>query len=211
MTITNMDLAAGSAGCYENVPPTWSDPINDVHVFIGMLSGGVHGIGFEGSQSLIDWIRDIQALPLFSFTHLKLGPLHHGLYQTAASALPAITSYLSGLGWPDYVIYGHSKGAGEALIAAALLVDLGHPPLRVGAFEAPRVGTRMLRSVLSGVDVVQTATRNVRGVDIVTRSPPWIGFVDARDPIVLTVPNSFDIATKHRIPAVIAAMARQGI
>lgn len=205
---TDLDLAKACAGTYEpSAVPQWQDAMKLVHVHLSVIDG-VHVIAWEGTTDWQEWIfSDFMALSIPLFEHASLGPLHLGLARDVLSVSPAIIAYLENLGWPPYVNTGHSKGAGEALIFHGVMKERGHPPLRTRAFEPPHIGTEALRTYLGGEDIVETATHNHYGRDIVTLVPwdllVWTSVVERT---VLTVPDTYDIPTKHRIPAVIAAL-----
>ena len=87
-------------------------------------------IGFPGTNNAATVLADIEA----DVIEVEgLGLLHHGLwkaYSTQRAKLLALN--------PD-VIYGHSAGAGWALIYAADLCLHGKFPQAVYAFEPPRI------------------------------------------------------------------------
>ncbi len=82
----------------------------------------------------------------------------------------------------------------------------GHAPLATRAFEPPQVGGAVLRDYLAGEDIAWTATVNAHGRDLVTQVPFGPDWCHECDPLLLTVPDCYDAATKHRIPAVLAAL-----
>ncbi len=187
------------------VVPQWTNHMKTVHVFLSMVDG-VHTVAFEGTTDLQEWLVDFLAAPSPFYT-AEYGPVHFGISETMFSVADRIAAYFAGLGWPSYYVTGHSKGAGEAILFCAEMKRRGHPPLATRAYEPPQVGGVRLRDYLSDQDVKWTATVNVHGRDIVTQVPfgdPW---THVNDPIPLTVPDTYDIPTKHRIPAVIAALS----
>lgn len=203
-----LDLAAAAAGCYENFKPTWTNPQGDVSAFLSEVRGAIC-IGFEGSHDALDWLANLDAIPVPAPGFPEFGDVHQGLYRTASSVIPQITAYLAGRNWPPCYVAGHSKGAGEAIFLGARLKAAGHPPLLVAAFEPPRVGGPKLRAYYADMEVALTQTRNAAGSDIVTLVPPgpvslWC---HPRDPVVLRVPDSLGIIAKHQISAVITGLA----
>ena len=108
-------------------------------------------------------------------------------------------------GYPPYDNVGHSKGGAEAPLFHGLMKERGHPPRRTVAFEPPRVGTQIFADYMAGEDYTQTQTVNSDGADIVTLVLP-LPAIYTRPPIVLTVPDGYDVATKHRMPGVIGGL-----
>lgn len=199
-------LATAAAGTYEDTPPQWSDDVDLVHVYLSEVNG-THCIAFEGTTDFQEWLVDFLALEIPVFCHPQLGPVHLGFMRDVMSVAHKIEAYLQSLGWPPYYVTGHSKGAGEALLFHGYMKTIGHPPLATRAYEAPRVGSSIMRDYLAGEDIAQTATHNYHGTDIVTRVPFGFTWCDMREPIELIVPDPDDIPTKHKIPAVIAGIA----
>lgn len=208
--VSLLDYAAAAAGTYNGRPPTWTSAKGDVHSYLSQI-GPFLCIAQEGTQSTLEWFDDFDALPVPLRGVPNAGPVHQGIRDTALEVFPQIVGYLTKLGWPKFVLTGHSKGGGEVCLMAPLFKALGHPPEAVCAFEPPLVGTKMLADYLSDIPIIGTQTWNADGTDIVTR----VGeiFADA-EPVVpwlhLQVPDTLDIADKHRMPAVIAALSKLG-
>jgi hypothetical protein len=214
-----LDLAKACAGTYEaGAVPQWQGRDQRVHVYLSMIKG-LHVVEFEGTTawhqrtSLPEWLINFDAVPVGS-PNGAYGLVHQGFFLDVLSVIDQIEAYFESLGWPPYGATGHLKGGGEVLPFAAEMKRRGHPPLITRAFEPPQVGGIALASYLSDLDVEWTVTQNAEGRDLVTRVPeglqlPWLtDWTHIGDPIVLTVPDSYDLATKHRIPAVIEALSR---
>ncbi len=178
-----------------------------VHVFLSMLDG-IHTVAWEGTTDLQEWMVDFLALPNPFYT-IEYGPTHFGITETMFSVVDAIDAYFKSLGYPPYLNTGHSKGGGESIVFHAEMKRRGHPPLLTRAYEPPQVGGKELRDYLGDQDIKWTATVNVHGRDIVTQVPfgdPWM---HVNDPILLTVPDTYDVPTKHRIACIVAALSEQ--
>lgn len=211
-------LAEAAAGTYlPSAVQQWHGRDNRVHVYLSLIDG-VHVISHEGTtdwvdrSSLPEWLIDFDATPVLS-PGGAYGYVHRGMLLDVLSVVDDIEAYLAGLGWPPYMLSGHSKGGGEVTVEAAELKHRGHPPLAVRAYEPPQVGGFALRDYLSDIDFAWTCTVNAAGRDLVTRVPEGLqlphlcDWSHINDPILLTVADDMDIATKHKIPAVLAALA----
>ena len=192
--------------CYDNTSqPTYQDASGLTHVYLVDVNGVPH-FNFQGTLDAAEWInRDLEAIGLQSFDHLQFGVLHDGFTRGAYGVVSQITDYLIKNNITNYTVGGHSKGAGEAQVATAELVYRNRPPKVLYLFEPPRAGTEKLRGYISSVEKYATQTYNTHGNDLVTEVPtePWVHVVT---PIRLRVPDSYDVATKHKVPAVIEAL-----
>lgn len=219
ITHLEIDLAAACAATYQAPQaPLFTGRDNRVHVYLSMIDG-VHTFAHEGTTawdgrtSLPEWFIDFDATPSES-PGSAYGLVHQGIMLDVLSVVDQIEAYLAGLGWPEYDLCGHSKGAGEVTLEAAELKRRGHPPGSVRAFEPPQVGGLALRDYLSSIDYAWTATINKDGRDVVTRVPEGLQlpyFSDwshINDPILLVVPDSYDLPAKHQITTVQEALAR---
>jgi triacylglycerol lipase len=98
--------------------------------------------------------------------HPRLGLCHHGFISGAEAILPMLLPILTG----PFCLTGHSLGAALAVSAAALLTDLGRPPVVLTTFGAPRVGIGgRLGEVLAGV----SGRSYHNGDDPVVQLPNW--------------------------------------
>lgn len=162
---------------------------------------------FRGTDTALEWLVDFMAPDVPFYQHPIVGPIHLGFYLDIRTAVAAIAADLAALGWPSFLLCGHSKGAGEAELAELDMKLLGHPPLAVRAYEPPCVGTAALAKFLADGDHGWTKTVNASGADIVTQVPDWPEWCHYGVETQLRVPDSDGIAAKHEIPAVLAALA----
>lgn len=199
--------AVAAASCYDNYPAQLEDADHDIHVYLSRIDGAICA-SFEGTSTPAEWIKDFEAVELVDHRYPQIGPVHAGIASGVLAIFDKLKAMLSE---PEFDLVGHSKGAGEALIAAGLFAAIDRKARRVRAFEAPRVGGPKLRDALADVDVIQTQTRNSAGPDIVTRVPwdGWAGqtWLDVREPLTLIVPDSLTVPQKHRIGAILTALA----
>lgn len=152
-----IDKAGGVEKCpqfpfvgFKDDPATFQAGPDDINAcLVGDMEDGVV-LAFRGTipfdihniKSLIDWINDFDAVPV-NIDGLP-GRVHDGFHKSVASLwdkfLPAIQERMSE-SKPLYVT-GHSKGAGMAPIAAALLRNrLGINASVIQLFAPPRPGT----------------------------------------------------------------------
>lgn len=194
------------AGCYgPGSVPTWQDAAKLTHVYQVEVDGVPH-FNFQGTLNAAEWInRDFDAIGLESFEHPLFGIVHDAFARGALAVVPLIVAEIRRSGTAAFTIGGHSKGAGEAQIGAAELKRLGLPPSAVYLYEPPRAGGDALKAYLADIPIFATQTFNADGVDLVTEVPPW-PWVDIVDLFRLRVPDTDNITTKHKIPAVIAAL-----
>jgi hypothetical protein len=203
-----LPLADAAAACYADGGVPWfQNPAKTCHVFKSIVAG--HPCyAFEGTSSFREWMIDFLALEVPWFAHPEAGPVHLGFWLDIQDAVAAIAADLTGIGWPSYLVTGHSKGAGESVLACLQLSMLGHPPLATRSYEPPTVGTDLLTRCLARrkVDIGWTKTWNTTGVDIVTQVPDWPEWVHQGVETRLQVPDAYGIAEKHQMPAVLAAV-----
>lgn len=202
--------AQACAATYSGAFPYYEDPAGLTHVYVSQIDGRVT-FAFEGTAQLLEWLyRDFMVLNPETFEHTEFGMVHGGLAKGAWGACDNIESYLIAAGNPPYAFTGHSKGAGEAWLAAAEMKRRGKPPAFVAAFEGPHVGLSTLQAYCADIVGVETATVNYHGRDCVTIVPlDWPSVKEPR--LILPVPDQYDVATKHRIPAVIDALGRLSV
>ncbi len=199
-------LARAAAACYApGAVPTWQGDLRLVHVFHSVVDD-VNCFAFEGTTDWQEWVVDFFALQVPVFDHPILGAVHAGYLLNVEAVIGNIIRQMSSLGWPPFYITGHSKGAGEGTLCTGLMKAIGHPPLATRVFEPPRVGGDRLKAFLAADDLIWTQTWNADGADIVTLVPDGPTWDHDGTRLRLEVPDSYGIAEKHKIPAVIAAL-----
>lgn len=119
----------------------------DVHATL-TEEDGLSIVAFRGSASLIDWFRDFQAIPHLPVKQQQIGLVHEGFFIDVMQVAPAIQEDLAG---KEVVLAGHSKGAAEAQLLAALMVAAGTPPVQLVTFGAPRCGFGRLQETMHGL------------------------------------------------------------
>lgn len=145
--------------------PTWNT--EDVHAFLTMQDGYAV-IAFQGSASVEDWLRDFDAFVVDAHTlnHRDLGLLHAGFFGDVAEIFGDV---LKGLPGDPIAVTGHSKGAAEALIFAAMLTAATDRVIaKVSTFGTPRPGR--LNNLLDGIAGADYRNRS----DPVCAVPPYL-------------------------------------
>ena len=118
---------------------------------------------FPGSEKLLDWRDDFEALP---FSHPKLGILHLGFWKFIPEVVDKIQPLIRG----DVYLGGHSLGAAHAAGVAAELGLRGVKTKFLAMFEAPRVG--WLKFAMHLKTCVEDAVLTWNGLDPVDMAPP---------------------------------------
>lgn len=137
---------------------------NDDRSIAGLKSydDGALMVGFQGTDNIEGLLTDVVAIPHGAG---PLGRVHHGILESVRS-IGVELSLLS----PD-VIYGHSLGAAQALLYAAMLCVEGRPPKAVYAFEPPKLSIDdKIKNLLADNNVYVFIMQN--GNDIVPMLPP---------------------------------------
>jgi hypothetical protein len=202
-----LPLAQAAAACYANDAVfAWQNELKLAHVLHTTVNG-VNTFAMAGTMDVQEWLVDLLAMPVPVAAHPQLGDVHAGfLIDVEGAVRDCIVPTMEKLGWPPFYLTGHSKGAGEAILAHGLLKALGHAPLATRAFEPPSVGGGDLVAFLAGEDLVWTQTFNASGDDIVTLVPKGPTWWRPPSLVRLPVPDTDDWVTKHKIPAVLAAI-----
>ena len=197
-----MPYALACQFTYSGAMPTFEDPAQLTHVYASQIEGRLC-FSFEGTQATLEWLyRDLIVLNPETVAHPEFGAVHGGIAKGAWAVCDIFESYLNVAGNPPYALAGHSKGAGEAWLAAAEMKRRNRPPAFVAAFEGPHVGQQRLQEWCQDISGTETATINSHGRDIVTQFPlDWPSVKEPR--LMLPVPDAYSIGTKHRIAGVI--------
>jgi len=122
-----------------------------VGVFLSSL--GDMAIVFEGSKEPLDWWLNVR----FDFKEFgQHGKVHAGFLKSWAAVRGRVCSTVDKYAPDTLAIVGHSRGGGEAVIAAVDLASCA-PFVRVVTFGAPRVGDRLFVQKLR--EIVPDVTR----------------------------------------------------
>ena len=147
-------------------------------------------VAITGTLTVPGWIRDFEFLPE---RDVRIGRCHSGFLHNGNALWALIKGeVLFAESTGKRVTYaGHSLGAAEAQICAALHVAYGARNIRVVAFGSPRVAlwiNRTFRALLAGRDV----TLYKRAGDRVPHVPPsfWYGHVRLNVILGAVVPGS---------------------
>ena len=202
-----LPLAQAQNATYStSAPPEYENFSKTAHVFHRVVCG-MNAFIWEGTIDLAEWLQDFNPLEVPDEYDPQIGLVHQPSLDNCRDIVPLLLDKLQSLGWPPFLVCGHSKGAREAPICHALMKAKGHPPLATRLFEPPRPGGRLLAEYIGGDDVRATQTWNVHGTDIFTLVPDgdplWCPAVT---PLRYRVQDSYGIAEKHRMPGVIVGI-----
>jgi hypothetical protein len=124
---------------------------------------GTRYVAIGGSDEAEDWVRNLRTLPWRS-PELKCF-CHIGFFKSARAAYPAILQRVYAA--ERVIVCGHSKGAAEATILAALLKTAGVNVVKLITFGSPRAGFSALANRCRF-----PVERYVNGHDPVPHVPP---------------------------------------
>ena len=127
-----------------------------------MTHDDVDLLAFRGTSDARDAIRDMRALPWPS----PLGMVHSGFFKGVDAIWGDLVPIIAN-GRPTAFV-GHSKGGSEATIAAGAAVQLGHMPMALVTFGAPRCGFSKLTKILRPVP-----SARFKNADDAVTSHPW--------------------------------------
>jgi predicted lipase len=124
-------------------------------------------VAFRGSQSLRDWLTDLDCL------RIEIGSneeIHHGFLNASIGANYALQNFLRPHLNAPIFITGHSLGAAMAVLAARALKAAGHQVTAVYTFGGPRIGNAAFANHYDAALGANTF-RIVNEEDIVPRLP----------------------------------------
>ena len=163
---TDRELVDQAAATYTSAAaPFYEDASQAIRIFLTTRADGLNYLSPEGTHNLPGWMYDffaigLRELPvamLFAMlgtkdhamtSHSDLGFVHAGFL---AAVLPAMPQLIEIAKRGPYAIDGHSLGAALALLAGALLIVEGLPPVKIGAFAPPRVGSDRFLQIVTSV------------------------------------------------------------
>lgn len=191
---TNAEIVALCADIYSQ--PSIFDKVVDVgNVFLGIKEDAdSYTIVARGSYTLLDWIRDLEAISLADTGELGLVP--YGFYKGTQDACLALQ--LHNVHKPIY-FGGHSLGAAHALLIGGKLIAAGGRVAKAVLCGCPTPGGEKLKYLWSGTEI--DSYRNMN--DPVTYLPKLGSLVDCRDFISVlgapSRPDPYGIFAAHRI------------
>jgi len=148
---------------------------------------------FRGSKSLLDWARDLFALPTV-FTHKVYGPVHAGFSIGLDRAVYDASQHLDFAN--PTAICGHSLGGARAgTVTAMILENYQRDPrqLRRIVFGEPIPGFKTHADYIRPVESRSYCNTQDWHVDMVTRAvnyiPPAFAFVRCGAPIKVHPPH----------------------
>lgn len=180
--ISDRALVLAAAATYDVAnTPLIESLQRSVRVFWSKVDG-LTVIAIEGTHDPLGWMLDFLAMRTEdhqTLDHPSLGFLHAGFHLAALSIFARIKAMTEG---QDYALAGHSLGAALALLIGGLMIDDGHPPVKIGAFAPPRVGGVRFVEVVTSVPLCAYWFGN----DPVPRAPLriWPGYPYEQVPLI---------------------------
>jgi triacylglycerol lipase len=148
--VTDTQLADICAELYNhpgNMTVYFGHTTRDTCVGLKQLPTGETVIVFRGSTTIEDWFRNFQTAML---NDALLGAVSSGFYVGLPETMALLTPHI---GTGPLYITGHSRGAAEALLFAAMLAIHGVFATGVVVFGSPRPGGARLKAILASVPV----------------------------------------------------------
>lgn len=204
--VSDLELALACEATYDGRPQTWGNA--EVHVFLSAASDGTQILAFKGTSDAIDWLVDFEAVPLDKrgFQHESLGYVHLGWWQDVDAVADRLIEWVDGTQHTAPIACtGHSKGAGEALIFAALAITRGIRWSRVSTFGTPHPGA------LNGLVTSALGCDYRNRIDPIPLLPWYLGrprpLTEVEAPLPqYQAPNMPGFVTDHAIQNYIAAL-----
>jgi hypothetical protein len=179
----------------------------DVHVTHRLINGvdvivcrGSVWTAEDGSFNPIDWIRDLDALPV---KHPLLGWVHAGFVDYMDLVFENVMDVVG----RDVIITGHSLGAARASDLTGLFLAHGCRVMARVTFGEPRPGFKRLAQIISDSGCVSRSYRN--GLDPVPEVPvpfwPLLPYIHVTEPISFNLPPPNPIPTEYHHAPLYAA------
>ncbi len=126
---------------------------------------------FRGSESPGDWFANFQTV--YDPGPLKNTKVHEGFQDALFPAVIAITNIIDTVRTSNQKIWftGHSLGAAQCSLYAAMLIENGYPVYGIYTFGSPRPGNAEFADALNAV-VSGPHWRVINDGDIVPHVPP---------------------------------------
>jgi Lipase (class 3) len=200
--ISDLDCVQACTDTY-TLPPTLPVPATGADCRITIIDDDGAGaiiVAFRGSVTAEDWARDFICAPVEDRTHPQLGPCHAGFLDGAEGILDAVAQQIAtpSISAP-VIVTGHSLGGALALGVGALLACAGRKPAGIVTFGAPRFGMAQFAAQIAGVPIRQYRRGNDPVPLVPFDVPPFLQFVDARDPLIAVGVAQKDAFACHSI------------
>ena len=147
--MTDRDLAQLALAIYGGSDPHWDYFCSEDEIVWGVKKiDGMTAVVFRGSETPIDFLRDLRVLP-WPIEHSRLGFIHPGFLDGMEAVWTAVRAHTE----PPWVLAGHSLGAGRTGILAGLMALDGTPPLTRISWGEPFCGGAQLAALTAGISM----------------------------------------------------------
>lgn len=163
--ITELDIYNICHGTYE-ADYDWTylfQGATDDDSYVGVKRvGEIDVVAFRGSATIEDWVRNFDPLETY---HEGLGWIADGFVRGINAPFANLASIVGS----NWICTGHSRGAAEATLYAAMMALVGRPPMLLMPLAPPRTGGETLRGVLAPIKTRAYANKRDPVLDV----PPW--------------------------------------
>jgi hypothetical protein len=149
--ISDRALVLAAAATYEPKAVPIIEAIDHAVRIFRTSIDGLAVFAIEGTHDDLGWALDFVAAGADdheTFNHPTLGFVHAGFHMAAMAVFPRMALAAQGI---EYAITGHSLGGELALHLGGMMIDDGHPPVKIGAFAPPRGGGAQFVKVVTSV------------------------------------------------------------
>jgi len=153
---------------FEKVTWDYLETTNSFSIYWGLKTiDNVDYFIFRGSYTFLDWIKDFCAIENPFYTAYGTVEVHPGFHFGTPEVYQRMKPMIKG----DYIVSGHSKGAGEAdnIVVAGCLAK--KPPIARIVFGEPRPGDKAFGALMQAVPGFSLINQDANGHDEIVDVP----------------------------------------
>ena len=166
------------SGNYRNWIGGWM--INGVDAKLTRIDGE-YVLVLRGSQDAEDWLRDLDAIPVFDE---RLGWVHRGFMEGLKDIYNAVRNCTGG---EPLSFTGHSLGGARSRLLAGLFISNRLPVKNLVTFGSPKPGFQTLKEIINKSTINHVSYRNNEDVipTLPETMPPVFDYVHTEDYILV--------------------------